>query len=229
MRQILPSLGPARLAPKALARGSFVAPDHRTPLVAREGGGVYLAYCSGYPSCTQVLLWRIGGGARLIARGPNIQDVNLTRGPDGRLWVIWQDGTRRQLYAARTNKPANRVGAVVTLGPPPRTTSIWDVFGEGSLGPLDLLAHVTTGGSLATWHRQVLPGLSLSCTVRRKRVTCTVKDAGDPVAKATVKVGGKTGTTGARGTASTTLRSGLHRATATRRGYTSTITSVRVR
>lgn len=230
VRQILPSLGPPRLAPRAVAPGGFIAPDHRTPLVARAGGGVYLAYCSGYPSCTQVLLWRIGGAPRLIAKGPDIEDVNLTRGPDGRLWVIWQDGTRRQFYAARTNKPATKVGAIVTVPPPPGTSAIWDVFGEGSLGPLDLLAHVSTRGSLATWHRQVLPGLSLSCAARRKKVTCAVKDAGDPVARATVKVGGKTARTGARGTASTTVRrSGLYRATATRRGYAPAIASIRVR
>ena len=118
VRQILPSLGLPRLAPRALTRGAFAPPDHRMPLVARDGGGVYLAYCSGYPVCTQVLLWRIGGGPRLIAKGPNIQDVNLARGPDGRLWVMWQDGTRRQLYATRTNKPASKV--VSTTGDPSR-------------------------------------------------------------------------------------------------------------
>ena len=45
-----------------------------------------------------------------------------------------------KLRATRTNAAAAKVGAVVKVSSPPGTSSMWDVFGEGSLGPLDMLA-----------------------------------------------------------------------------------------
>ena len=35
----------------------------RTPLVARKGGGFYVAYPTGYPSASRVRLWRVGAAA----------------------------------------------------------------------------------------------------------------------------------------------------------------------
>ncbi len=40
--------------------GKAVTPSQRTPIVERAGGGVYVAYCSGYPTCSSVLLWKVG-------------------------------------------------------------------------------------------------------------------------------------------------------------------------
>ena len=184
VRQITPSLGAPQRAPNLLTGRSFLAPDHRMPLVARQGGGVYFAYCSGYPRCLRVRLWRVGGRAIVVATGRDIEDVNLARGPEGRLWVMWQDSGR--LRAARTNKAATKAGAIVNVPSPPGTSSLWDVFGEGSLGTLDVFAHVTARGGLATWHRQVLAGLTLRCTPKKTGATCRVTDAGAPVAGAKV-------------------------------------------
>jgi hypothetical protein len=131
---------------------------------------------------------------------------------------MWQDSGR--LRAARTNPAATKVGAVVNVPSPPGTSSLWDVFGEGSLGPLDLLAHVSARGGLATWHRQVLPGLTLRCVSKKGGATCRVSDAGAPVAGAKVKAGGKTATTAGSGIASFTLAKGSYPATATKAGYT---------
>ena len=228
VRQVLPSVGAPQLAPGSLTGGNFIAPDHRVPLVGRQGGGVFFAYCTGYPTCKGVTLWRVGGSALVVSKGgKDVETVNLARGPEGRLWVMWEDAGG--LYAARTNRSANKVGAIVRVGPPPGTSSLWDVFGDGSLGPLDLLAHVTVGGSIATWHRQVLPGLSLSCAARGKTVRCLVADAGDPVAGATVKVGGKQVKTSGQGTATATLRTGAFAAAASKAGYTGATARVRVR
>jgi hypothetical protein len=228
VRQILPSLGAPQLAPRVLTGGSFLQPDHRVPLVARQGGGVFLAYCSGYPTCKQVLLWRVGGNALLVkGGGQDVEDVNLARGPDGRLWVMWQDSG--QLYAGRTNGSATKAGAIVRISPPPGTSSVWDVFGEGSLGQLDLLAEVSVGNAIATWHRQVLPGLSLSCAARGKNVRCSVRDAGDPVRGAAVRIGGSKLTTAANGTVSAKLPAGAYAVQASKRGYTAATARIRVR
>jgi hypothetical protein len=229
VRQVHPTLGSPQLAPQALTNKNFVQPDHRVPLVAREGGGIFLAYCSGYPRCARVLLWRVGGAARVVARGSDIEDVGLARGPGGRLWVFWHEGDAKTLYAVRTNAAGSRIGAIVTLKPPRGTTSVWDVYGEGSLGPLDLFASVTTPGSLASWHTQVLPGLSVGCTAKRTRVTCSVHDAGAPVGGATVKIGSRAVKTGATGKANTTLKPGSYKVTAGKAGYTAGATRVRVR
>jgi hypothetical protein len=225
-RQVAPTLGAPQLAPNVLTGKSFLAPDHRVPLVARDGGGVFLAYCDGYPRCLHVRLWRVGGRSLPIATGKDIEDVNLARGPDGRLWVMWQDSGK--IRATRTNKAATKAGAIVTVKSPPGTSSLWDVYGEGSLGPLDLLAHVSARGGLATWHRQVLPGLTLKCSAKRTGATCRVTDAGAPVAGAKVRAGGKTATTAGSGTASLSLARGRHGVTATKAGYSPASASVRV-
>lgn len=226
VRQITPSLGAPQLAPKVLTGKSFLAPDHRIPLVARSGGGVYVAYCNGYPRCIHVLLWRVGGRVLTVATGKDIEDVNLARGPGGRLWIMWQDSSR--LRAARTNAAATKVGAVVKVPSPPGTSAVWDVFGEGSLGLLDLLAHVSARGGLATWHKQVLPGLTLVCFPKKTGATCRVTDAGAPVAGATVKIGGKSVKTAGSGVASFTLAKGTHKAAATKAGYTPAAARVKV-
>src|SRR6202011_2527497 len=49
----------------------------RTPLVARSGGGFYVAYVTGYPALNRVRLWRVrGGGAP--ARPTTERTSNLT-------------------------------------------------------------------------------------------------------------------------------------------------------
>jgi hypothetical protein len=226
VRQIAPSVGAPQRAPNVLTGTSFLAPDHRTPLVARQGGGVYVAYCDGYPRCIHVRLWRVGGRAIAIATGRDIEDVNLARGPEGRLWVMWQDSGR--LRATRTNKAATKAGAIVTVPSPPGTSSLWDAFGEGSLGPLDLLAHVSARGGLATWHRQVMAGLTLKCSAKRTGATCRVTDAGAPVAGAKVRAGGRSATTVGSGIASLSLPKGRHAVTATKAGYSPASARVRV-
>lgn len=229
VQRLLPSLAPRRLPPGALTAGKSIQPDSRTPIVARAGGGLYLAYCAGFPTCTRVLLWRVGRATPLrVAAGGRIEDVGLARGPGGRLWVFWQDSGKRGLYATRTNAAATRAGAVVPVAPPPGTATVWKLGGEGSLGPLDLFAHASTsGGSLATWHTQVLPGLSLSCSAG-KAVTCIVTDAGEPVAGARVKIGGKTLTSSGKGTVTVRLPRGTYTAQATKAGYTGASDKVRV-
>jgi hypothetical protein len=227
VRQVLPSLGGPQLAPRSLTGKSFLQPDHRMPLVARQGGGTYLAYCNGYPRCLHVLLWKVGGGLITVAKGADIEDVNLARGPGGRLWVMWQDSGK--VRASRTNAAATKAGAVVKVASPPGTSAMWDVFGEGSLGPLDLLAHVTARGGLATWHRQVLAGLSLRCFPKKAGATCQATDAGAPVAGATIKVGRVSVTTKNSGVASFILKKGSYKATASKAGYTRATARFKVR
>jgi hypothetical protein len=227
VQTIRPALGARQLVPSSLTNGNFVAPDQRTPLVARSAGGLYVAYCSGYPTCRSVRLWKIGSGAPLrVGTGATIEDVNASSAPEGRIWVMWQSRSKTRVYARRSNRAATRFGPLAVIKPPSGTTSIWKVGGEGSPGTLDLLVSVSTSGSLATWHTQVRPRLSLGCK-GGKIVSCTVTDAGDPVAGAKVKFGGKKLTSNAQGKVAADLAPGVLTVVASKGGYKGASTRVR--
>jgi hypothetical protein len=227
MQQILPSLGPRALVPGSTQGGSSLAIDQQAAIESRLGApGVYVAYCSGYPTCKQALLWRKGGKPLIAGRGEDIEDVNIAAAPEGRLWVMWHEGGSNELFAVRTNKAATRFGPLVKVAPPASTSSVWKLRGEGSRGPLDLLASVSTGSSLATWHTQVLPPLSISATKGANGVTVTVTDAGDAVAGAKVTYANKSLTTNAKGQATTALAPTTSKATAGKAGYSGAAVTV---
>jgi uncharacterized membrane protein len=98
---------------------------------------------------------------------------------------------------------------------------VYDLAGEGSLGPLDVLAHVgPRTGTLSSWHQRILPPLSLRVKRGKGRMIVRVSDVGDPVWGATVKVKGRGArTTGVDGTAAFELPAGRYRVTVSKKGY----------
>jgi hypothetical protein len=208
---ILPSLGTATYVPGSASetRAESLSADQRVGITARQGApGIYLGYCSGYPTCKTVNVWPYRAAQPMVVEhAPGARFVNIAAGPEGRLWLMWMRSGR--IYAVRSNRAANRFGPVVAVTPPKGTTFIWKVGGEGSLGPLDLLASMTVESQgLATWHTQVFPPLSLSASptsfaaLQGGKVVFTVSDVGDPVPRAKVSVAGKTLTTDSAGHAS---------------------------
>ncbi len=227
VQTIRPALGQRRLVPSTLTKGRFIPSDQRTPLVARSAGGLHVAFCKGYPTCRSVRLWKVGSAKPLtVATGGSIEDVNASPGPGGRIWVMWQRSSSTRLYAKRSNRAVTRFGPLTVIKPPAGTTTIWKVSGEGSLGTLDLLISVSTSGSLATWHTQVRPRLSLGCK-GGKIVSCTVADAGDPVAGAKVKIGAKTRISNSHGKVAANVPAGLLTVVAAKGGYKGASTRVR--
>jgi hypothetical protein len=156
-----------------------------------------------------------------VIKADRNEHANVAAAPDGRLWLMWeQSGT---IYAARTNRTATRVGAVNALKPPSGGT-IFRLNGEGSAGPLDLIANVNAGGQQGLWHQQVWPKLQLAASSRKagtgRVITFRVLDAGDPVTGATVKAGGRTLRTSANGTATLRqVKASRLRASASKAGY----------
>lgn len=213
------AVGPKRLAPGSVTGGNAVAPTQRLGVVEREGGGVYVAYGSGYPSFERVVLWRYGAARPTVSLpADRAQHVNVGPGPEGRLWLMWEQGGT--LFFSRSNRAATRLGRIVSAKPPAGTTRIWRLQGEGSRAqPLDVLAHVTTGSATATWHTQVLPGLQLAARVTRDGVAVTVHEAGDPVSSATVTAGGRRGVTSKEGLVQLVLPAGTHVVKASKAGY----------
>ena len=220
------AVGQPQYAPGSASkrRAAAVAPDERVAIAARVGAsGVYVAYGVGYPTVKGVALWSVGAAHasfRLPAQGAS--EITLAAAPDGRLWLAWsRNGTS---YVTRTNRTATRVEPVRAISSPPRTTAIWRVQGEGSLGPLDLVIDVDATGGTTFWHQQILPLLSLDVTAAKQsggatRYSFAVTDAGDPVPNATVKVGTQTLTTGLAGTVVLTTTDQPLAALASKAGY----------
>ncbi|HEY6053220.1 MAG TPA: hypothetical protein VIU86_04775 [Gaiellaceae bacterium] len=230
---VLPSLGSTSYLPGSATadRNSAASPIQQVGIAARIGApGVYVAYGVGYPTWKQLDLWNHSTAKtlRVASAASGLTLPNVAAAPSGRLWVMWSAGGR--LYAVRSNRAVTRFGPAAALAPPPGASSVWKLVGEGSLGPLDLFVSATAGGGIAFYHQRVLPPLTLTASVGAKgKVGFRVGDAGDAVPGAKVAVGGKTLTTGAGGTATTTLAPGAYRATASLAGYRPATASVRVK
>jgi hypothetical protein len=200
------AIGPAgpqggrKLAPGSADGKNSIYPGNRASLTGRIGaGGAYLFYGQGYPTFKTLALWKVDTARpHLVVKAERNEHANVAAAPDGRLWLMWeQSGT---IYAGRTNKAATKLGAVNAVKPPSGAT-IYRLNGEGSAGPLDLIANMSGGGGQSFWHQQVLPKLSLIGSRSGTKIVFRVTDAGDAVAGASVKAGGKTLKTNARGTA----------------------------
>ena len=137
---IAPKPGERQFVPDSATpdRNSSISLDQRMAIAARIGApGVYVAYGAGYPTFTTVNLWRQGSADPfVIAQAAGARHVNISAGPEGRLWVMWQ--RNRRVYATRSNRAATRFGAIVEVAPPAgkAESGIYKVKGEGSLGPL---------------------------------------------------------------------------------------------
>jgi hypothetical protein len=227
------AIGPAgpqggrKLAQGSVTGKSSIYPGNRTSLTGRIGaGGVYLFYGQGYPTFKTLALWKVSAAKpHLVIKADRNEHANVAAGPDGRLWLIWeQNGT---IYAARTNKPATKVGAANAIKPP-GGGSIYRLNGEGSAGPLDLIANVQAGGGNAFFHQQVWPKLTLTGSRSGTKIVFRVTDAGDAVAGATVKAGGKALKTNASGRATLVQApAGRVKATASKAAYSPASASIR--
>jgi hypothetical protein len=226
------AIGPAgpqggrKLAPGSVTGKSSIYPGNRASLTGRIGaGGVYLFYGQGYPTFKTLALWKVDtANPHLVIKADRNEHANVAPAPDGRLWLMWeQNGT---IFATRTNRAATRIGGVNAIRVP-GGASIYRLNGEGSAGPLDLIANMSSGGQFL-WHQQVWPKLLVSGKRAGKTIVFTVTDAGDPVAAATVKAGGKTLKTAANGRATLAKAPvGRVKASASKAGYAAATTIVR--
>jgi hypothetical protein len=218
---------------------SAVEPSQRTAIIGRiAAGGVYVAYGSGFPAFGSVNLLRVGGSPVLVARGSRIEHVGIAAAPEGRLWLFWSRGD--EYVATRSNRKATRFGTATKISLPADEAGTYGLYGEGSLGPLDLIAHAGSGSAIPDWHTQVLPRLSLVVTAKSflrrtggsertfRRLMLRVTDAGDAVRGARVTVAGRSLTTSLLGKATVVLPSTGKRAAvkATKAGYTPVSTRV---
>jgi hypothetical protein len=219
--------GGRKLAQGSVVGKSSIYPGNRTSLTGRIGaGGVYLFYGQGYPTFKTLALWKVDTAKpHLVIKADRNEHANVAAAPEGRLWLMWeQNGT---ISAARTNRSASRVGAVNAIRPPSGAT-IYRLNGEGSAGPLDLIANMQAAGGQALWHQQVWPKLSLTGSRSGAKIVFRVTDAGDAVSGATVKAGGKTLKTNASGRATLAQAPGGRvKATASKAAYAPATATIR--
>ena len=216
----------------------------RTPMVARVGGGVFIAGSAGYPALSRVLVWRIDpsgqtpAGSFVVGAAAAFGHVTpaLAAAPDGRVWVAWLEARpgRPTVAARRSNRLGTAWGEPVRVAAPGR----W-LLGALNIAAqrdrLDVLGLMgSTGAPKSVQHTQLLPGLTLQRTGATRRpdgsvvVRFRVLDAGDPVRGARVKIPGAlswTEATAGNGVAVVWLpasKAGTAvRATAARAGYVS--------
>jgi hypothetical protein len=204
----------------------------RTPIVARRQGGFYVVYPIGYPSFTGVELWKVAGGAIKIAGAKAPTEASAAVDQAGRVWVFWATDVadRPELLATRSNPSVTRFGAIVPVGVPSGTGTVFSVDGNAASGALDVFATLSASGSSSStiWTRHVYPGLSVAVSPSAAKlhhaahVTVAVTDAGVPVKGATVRLGSHKATSNAAGRASFHLTvSGDVRASASAAGYVS--------
>jgi len=210
VQQVLPTMGSRAILPLP-----FGLNDWNSSLSGRTGApGVYIAYAD----TKAVRLMRYGGGTKTLAHGP-FTSAAVCAGPDGRLWVAWGDRASG-LSVTRSNKAVSAFEPTQKLAlPPGGSEGLTFAQCEGSTGPADIFADVSSGATQGFWHTHVLPRFTLQARGTKSKTTISARDAGDPVAGVTVTVGGKRVTTDAHGLATVTLRPGKYPARGTAPGY----------
>ncbi|MXG88925.1 hypothetical protein [Nocardioides flavescens] len=199
VRQLYPTLGPTLQAPGSVSGGSSLAADQAVAMVARPGGGVYVAYKVGYPTAKSLAVWKVGDpSARTVPDSKGASYVALSTTPDGRLWVAF-DGARKEARAVRTDPSATTFGAVQELKVPGE--QVYGIAVDGGTGRGDVVVNTGT----AVIHTQVLAGLTVQAKPgalkagRAGLLKVTVTDAGDTVKGSKVKARGAKCTTNGKG------------------------------
>jgi hypothetical protein len=160
-------------------------------------GGVYLVSCANATTC-RLQLWRVGAAkAMAVPSSSNAYGEAVSAGPSGRLWLAWFNSSTNKVSIVRTNKNVTRFGSVRTFATSCAAGGVLGLSG-GSSGRVDAAlscAVPKSGFPTYVYATQVLVPLSVSLSPRSVRntaahsVTVTVRDAGDPVANATVHYG----------------------------------------
>lgn len=205
-QQVYPTAGPVLKAPGSTVGGSSLNPDQTVAAVARPGGGVVVAYKTGYPTASAISVWQVGGSVRKI-KASQVYQVALDAGPSGRMWLAWVDGSD-EVHATRSAPSGLTFGAVQDLGKPASSADLWRIAVDASLDQGTVLVNDVVARAVSL--RTVKPGLTLAATGRlrvRDRDTVKVKvtDAGTPVKGAKVKGGGDSCTTKANGSCTLTV------------------------
>lgn len=172
-------------------------------LAGRDTGpGVFAPWVSGSNGSIgrHVYLLRYGGGSVYVGAVPKLDGsvLGVATGPDGRIWVMWGSTSNGvdEIAVTRSNKAVTRFEPIQVFNA--NASAITRIFGDGRLGPLDLLVRETPDNSSVTglYYARVLPELSASVKAVKLsdgkfKLKISVTDAGDAVSDATVSAKGE--------------------------------------
>ncbi len=243
--QIWPKQGPKMKAPNS---GSLSPnnnqPDQPVALVARAGGGNYMAYCvaSKFLRCSHIALWRVGAAKALKVPGSSSGAatlVALAAGHGGHMWISWFNTQTSKISVVRTNGAVTGFGQVRTISAPSPLLDLSGLAAVGGSGPLDLIALAAlVNHTPAYFDTELFPALRIRASkasvsnAHSTKITFTVDDSGDGVGGVTVKFLGKTAKTNSKGVVKFTIKKGTakgrHTATATKTGYAPASFTVKV-
>jgi hypothetical protein len=225
-QQILPSVGAPLRAPGSYNPAQFNLPVQQTAMVARTGGGVYMAYCeaSATSNCPMVGLWRVGAAKALTVPGSvfslgrvSASRVTLSGGPGGRLEIAFYNVQADKMYVVWTNHKVSAFSGARTFNPVKKNTNVNNLFIDGTKGPVDVVTNTqlpTSGAPTAIYHTQLLPALKITASAHSfshklaVKLTFKVTDVGDPVPGVKVTFDGKSSRTNAKGVAVIKLSKG---------------------
>ncbi len=221
---------------------SFDVKQMRTPITP-VGGGLLVAYPTGYPASKTLRVWRVTPGgvtpATLATGGATISATSVTGDAFGRAWAVWttQTSGRSTVYARRSNVGATSWGATVKLKGPSGTGTLWKLSASAQDDRVDVVGTFQKGGQYVLYHGQLWAGLSVTVSPKTLHsgkaatVTVTVTDAGRPLAGAKVKIGSATATTDLVGKAKFSVKlakTGKSTVTVTKPGYVRASSSISV-
>jgi hypothetical protein len=232
-QQVYPTAGPVLKAPGSTTGGDSLNPDQTIAAVARPGGGVVVAYKTGYPTANAISVWQVGGTVKKV-KAKDVRQIALDTGATGRLWLAWVDGSD-QVRATRSALTGLAFGAVQSLGKPGSSADLWRIAVDASLDQGTVLVNDVVAGRVSL--RMVKPGLSLAASGRLRvgrqgTVKVKVTDAGVAMKGVKVKGGGDSCTTKANGTCSlavTPKKAGKLAFVATEGGYGAGKDTIRVK
>ena len=162
-----------------------------------------------------------------LAAAPVLNRSLLTGG----MWVGWRDSESDALVLRRV-RHGGVWGAPVTVTPPPGR-SVAQLQLNAQDDRVDVVAFMTDDdNAVSLYTTQVFPGLTLRGAATRQAIRTRgfqVLDAQDGLRGATVKVAGRTLTTGSQGYAKVDLRPGAYTVTASKNGYVGASLRVRLR
>jgi hypothetical protein len=218
-----------------------IASGSRTQIVARPGGGVWVAGSSGYPTATKPYVWKVGTPKEIpvgVTKGSDAV-TGLAADPSGRLWAFWVDrnGGAAKFFARRSSaKNPAKFGPFVAAGAPSKMDSCYSLEGNAQAGTLDIVALCGNVSGTGHWHTQVDPGLAIQTSPSKVNgksggaLKVTVTDP-DPVKGAKVSGGGHSATTDAKGHATLSIAATNKKKvtiTVTHAGYTTATRTVKV-
>ena len=132
--------------------------NHRTAIVARHGGGVFVAAPAGYPKASSVLVWRLGTRNPLVLDRNADEDglVSLAADRFGRVWVAWYNSGKQSIEIRHSDATGKAFGSPMSLPIPGNTSGIFDLaLSPGASGVDVFLFRIGLDATYAFFHTNV--------------------------------------------------------------------------